>query len=104
MKTKVYSIYDQKAGIYNKPFYMINEQVATRSCIDLLDDPSTDLAKHPEDFTLYELGDYDDTSCTFELHEPALLVHKLHELKHSVTIKRKVTQLPVGVDDAETVS
>lgn len=35
---------------------------AIRSFSDLVSDPQTVLAKHPEDFKLYSLGSYDDVS------------------------------------------
>jgi hypothetical protein len=69
MKTKMYTIYDIKAKVYNKPFYVINEQVAIRMANDLLTDKSADVSKHPEDYVMIELGEYDDNTATFDLNK-----------------------------------
>ena len=66
-KVKIFTIHDVKAGIYNKPFYLINEQIAERAAIELLSDPNTDMAKYPDDYTMCYLGVFDDSKGTFEL-------------------------------------
>lgn len=60
MITKLFVIYDAKAKFYNKPFNLPNEATALRTFTDLTNDPNTDICKHPEDFTLFEIGSYDD--------------------------------------------
>jgi hypothetical protein len=65
MKTKVYSIYDKAAFIYNRPFHAVNVGVALRSFRDVYEDKRSDIAKHPEDFCLYEVGEYCDQTGDF---------------------------------------
>jgi hypothetical protein len=62
MKLNIYTIFDIKAKLYNKPFYMLNDQVAERTARDLLNDEKSDINKHPEDFVLYKIGEYDDNT------------------------------------------
>lgn len=81
MKTNVYAIFDHKAKIFNRPFYLVNDQVATRTCLDLLADPNTDVAKHPTDFALFKLGTYEDTSGLFTLEALPLPMFGFHELQ-----------------------
>jgi hypothetical protein len=81
MKHNMYVIYDKAAQFYNKPFYMINNGLAMRAFKDLLDDPSTEIAKHPEDFVLFQVGEYEDTSATITTFEPAVTIARAHELK-----------------------
>lgn len=81
MKTIMYTIYDSKAQVYNKPFYMVNEQVAVRSFRDLANDPSSDVCKHPEDFTLWRVGEFEDTLNEITLSAPPVVVCKAIELK-----------------------
>ncbi|AXL14618.1 nonstructural protein [Microviridae sp.] len=79
MKTEIYTIFDTKAQIYNKPFHQINEAVALRTATDLANDSNSEIAKSPQDYILFYLGNYDDQSAQFELCEPKSIC-KFHEL------------------------
>lgn len=70
MITQVYSIYDSKAGVFHRPFYMHYEAEAMRACIELASDNSTTPGKYPHDFSLFHLGAFDDNKGTFELQIP----------------------------------
>ena len=61
MITKVFSIFDSKAQMFNVPFFMTTTPAAIRSFTDLVNDPNTPVNKHPSDFVLYELGEFDDS-------------------------------------------
>lgn len=74
MIINIYTIFDDKAKIYNKPFYMHNDAVALRALTDLADDPNTDVHKHPEDFVLFKLGTFDDVSGKFDLIEKEVML------------------------------
>ena len=58
----VISIYDIKSGTYSKPMYALNMPVAQRMFVEACADPDTYLRKSPEDYTLYQLGTFDDSS------------------------------------------
>ena len=60
MKLKAFSIRDQKAEIYNTPYFQKTMGEAERSFAQGVNDPKTMLHKYPEDFDLYYLGEYDD--------------------------------------------
>jgi len=60
MITLMYAIYDKKAKMYNKPFFQINDAIATRSATDLVSTPGTDIFNNPQDFCMFKLGSYDD--------------------------------------------
>ncbi len=62
MIAKMFSIYDQKAQAYNAPFCFAAAGQAIRAFADLADDPQSNIFKHPEDYTLYEIGVYDDAT------------------------------------------
>ena len=61
---KIYAIFDSKAEAYSLPFYYQHEGQALRTVIDWLNDPNTPYAKHPEDYTLFDLGTYDENTGT----------------------------------------
>lgn len=60
MKTKVYSIHDTVAGAYNTPFFMHNNGQAMRAFSDNVNASDSIINKHPEQFALFQIGDYDD--------------------------------------------
>jgi hypothetical protein len=73
MITQLYAIYDDKAKIFNKPFYQINEAVAERTARMLLSD-NKDIAFSPSDFTMYRMGTFDDTTGILDIKEPELFI------------------------------
>ncbi|AXL14623.1 nonstructural protein [Microviridae sp.] len=81
MKLNMYVIYDAKAEVYNKPFYLLNDDVARRSAEQLMQDGNTDIARHPEDFTMFKLGTFDDTACMFDFLDSRIPVINFIELK-----------------------
>lgn len=62
---KIFTVYDSKADAYMQPFFMRSHGEAVRSWIDAVNDPNTAFNKHPEDFTLFEIGEFDDGSALF---------------------------------------
>ena len=62
MNLKVFSIYDAKAGAFNQPFFMHTFGQAERAFRDEVDSPTSLISKHPEDFTLFDLGVFDDST------------------------------------------
>lgn len=62
MKMEVFSVYDEKAVAYATPFFMSNTAQAVRAFSDVACDPSTMIAKHSSDYSLYRIGEYDDQS------------------------------------------
>lgn len=68
MIQNVYSVYDSKAQAYLQPFYAINGAVAARSFAEAANKEGHEFHSHAADFTLFELGFYDDSSGTFTNH------------------------------------
>lgn len=62
MKTSVYSVFDAKAAVYGVPFFMPKDGMAVRAFTDLANDSNTMCGKHPEDFTLFKIGEFDDAT------------------------------------------
>jgi len=57
----MYSILDKKTGSYSTPFFQQNDATATRMFADEINGTDTLLAKHPEDFVLFNVGTWLDT-------------------------------------------
>lgn len=66
---KVYSIYDSKTEGYLQPFYQQTKGQAVRGFTEVVNDKSSQIGKYPEDYTLFELGDFDDTNCKFSIYD-----------------------------------
>lgn len=69
MKSKVYVVYDSKVEAYMSPFLMVSKGQAIRAFSDSISDAGTQFAKHPEDFTLFEIAVYDDSNGVYTMHD-----------------------------------
>lgn len=68
MVYSIFTIYDEKSESYSPPFFMATKGLAIRAFTETANGGETSIAKHPEDFTLYDLGDWDDQNGLF--HQP----------------------------------
>lgn len=59
---KIYTVYDSKAEYYLQPIFMNTKGEALRVFADWANDKSTTIGKHPEDYILYEIAEYDNKS------------------------------------------
>lgn len=59
---KAFAVLDMAAGAYMAPFFLPTPGMAIRSFADACRDKESPFARHPEDFTLYEVGSFDQAS------------------------------------------
>lgn len=97
MITKVFCIYDSKAKVFQLPFFMPTIGAAVRAFEDLVMDKSTMVNRHPDDFVLYEIGQYDDSNAETIAHHPISLVVTAKELKKDDLLPLKL--LPRSQED-----
>jgi hypothetical protein len=57
-----FSVYDKKASSYNTPFMAATPELARRSFEDLIRDKRTVVGQHPEDYSLFMNGTFDQES------------------------------------------
>ena len=69
MILKAFSIYDVKSEAYSPPFFQNTVGLAVRMFTEAANDPETRIAKYPTDFTLMEIGTFDDSSGTIKPHD-----------------------------------
>lgn len=72
MKLKIFSIYDSKAMAFITPFYVPNVQLAVRGFQNARADPEHAFHRNPTDYTLHELGEWDDTNASIEMYDNAI--------------------------------
>lgn len=75
---QVVSVYDSAVNAFARPFFVPSTGVALRSFSDEVNRqaPDNPMSQHPEDFTLYLLGSFDEDSGQFTNTQsrPELLV------------------------------
>lgn len=60
MKRVVCAVFDSAAGLYGQPIFVPSVGAALRSFIDEVNNKESAMYAHPEDYTLFNLGMYDD--------------------------------------------
>lgn len=65
MISKIYSVFDSKTGAFMQPFQQLSHGQAIRTFTDLVADQQSLISKHPSDFTLYYIADFDDSTATY---------------------------------------
>lgn len=63
----IYSVYDSKVGAYLQPFFMRSRGEASRAFTEAVADSNSPFCKHPDDFVLFELGTFDDSTGLFDM-------------------------------------
>lgn len=61
MTLKVFAVYDTKGLVYGVPFFMGTIGTAVRAFSDLASDKQSAVSKHPSDYILFQIGEYDDS-------------------------------------------
>ena len=91
MKLKVYSVYDQAAKAFTQPFYLHNDGLAVRSFQDNVNHQDSQISKHPDQFTLFLIGEFNDVDGTITCHEPKSLGTGLQYVNPSETSELQKT-------------
>lgn len=77
MKMKMYSVFDSKLAVFSFPRSGLRDAAIIREFSDAVNnvsEPNNQWAKHPEDFSVFYLGEFDDELGTFDSHQPKCLV------------------------------
>lgn len=75
MNQVIVSVKDTAAQAFGRPVFVPTVSVAVRSFRDEINRPDSkeDMAQHPEDFELYEIGSFEDTTGVITVVEPRLI-------------------------------
>lgn len=65
---KLFTIYDVKADAYLPPFILPKIEMAQRTFGDCIAAEDHQFSQHPEDYTLFDLGTYNDENAQYELY------------------------------------
>jgi len=68
----VYSIFDSKAEAYLPPFILPKKAMALRTFSDCVNSDTHQFGANPADYTLFELGTFNDENGQFLLHRSVI--------------------------------
>lgn len=63
MVKKLFAIYDSKQELYSDLIPFVSKGEAIRWFSDQANSDKSKIGHHPEDYTLFMFGEYDDTTC-----------------------------------------
>lgn len=86
MKTKIFTVYDSKAECFSAPSFIGATGQATRSFEASANTPDNDFNKYPGDFTLFEIGTWDDEKAIITMYESKVNLGTALEYKTSSNI------------------
>ena len=78
---KLYVVKDKASNTTNDPFHCLTDRDAVEGFKQVVNDEKTTICRHPEDFDLYYLGDYDPRSMDFSLIDTPKFLISASELK-----------------------
>lgn len=70
VKWKLFTIRDAKVGVYRTVMYHVHVGDALRTFQEMANDPQCNIAKYPDDFSLYQVGEFDEDSGQIEPMAP----------------------------------
>lgn len=70
MKVIGYAIYDTKAEFFQRPFFAQTDGLALRAVVDEGLRRGSELSKHPSDYIVFAIGEFDDASGTLNGFTP----------------------------------
>jgi hypothetical protein len=82
----IVSVKDSAAQAFGRPVFVPAVAVAVRSFRDEVNrkDSQEDLSKYPDDFELYEIGTFDDSTGIVQVLDMPRMVARAKDLKESV--------------------
>ncbi len=80
MIQKCFSVFDSKTQAYLPPFFLQTAPQALRAIGDCANNTTHEFGRHPEDYTLFELGLWDDQNSNFDLHTTPIPLAKCIEM------------------------
>ena len=64
-RVQMYSVWDQGTESFLRPFTATADGEATRLFKDICNTPDHPMARHPEHYTLYNIGEFDEINGVF---------------------------------------
>lgn len=81
---KVFSVFDSKAEAYMEPVTYTTKGVAIRVIQNTLKNEKSEFALHPNDYTLFELGEFCDDTGTITVHSKPVCLGTITEYLNDI--------------------
>lgn len=94
MILKIFTVYDSKAEAFLPPFFQATKAMAQRVFETVANDPKHQFGAHPADYTLFEIGEFNDESAEIVPHKTPKNIGLAIEF---VTTAKDTTQLPLSL-------
>ncbi len=88
MKTNLYAIYDTACGVYTKMVFAQADGMVTREFQDLVNDAESAIGQHPEDYSIFRLGNFNDLTGLIVNEDNECLATGLEMVALSRNVKR----------------
>lgn len=86
-----FSVLDEKSGAFGHPFFVSAVGIATRMFGDWVNRKDTPLNGHPEDYRLYQIGTFDDSTAELVAKStPSFVGHALDYVERMPSEIREV--------------
>ncbi len=92
MKVQCYAIFDQCSGIYEKPFFSTTDDLVKREFQDVANTPDHLINKHPEHFSVWRLGIFDNVNGKIDNENNECLWTATEALAQFQTIEQAATK------------
>jgi len=80
-KLKVFSIRDNKLDTFTSLITHTHTGQAERTLMELARDKQTAIAKYPDDYTMYQIGEYDEQSGLMTSIQPVQVMSAIQAVK-----------------------
>jgi len=69
MILKVFTVFDHAAKAYLQPFFLREREEAVRGFSEVVNDNNHMFGRYPDSYTLFEIGEWDDSCASFRENE-----------------------------------
>lgn len=102
----VYSIFDSAASAFATPFFMQNDGLAVRAFSDNINrvEEKTALSEHPDQFTLFKIGEFEDKTGVLEKYDtPRSLGLAVEFVEQKIMSENQVDAFQKQLDDIKDI-
>ena len=70
---KIFGVRDRAVDSFGQPIFAVAAGAVVRSFTDEIQKDGTEFNRHPDDYDLYELGEFEQSTGVFTTHEPRMI-------------------------------
>lgn len=93
MILKVFAVYDSAGQAYIPPWYVPTTGLAIRSFTTAANNPDHDFCKHGADYTLFEIGTFDDNTGRIDMYAAYVSLGKALEFNENWRASKTVVDI-----------